>query len=176
MQAACVRGLIGNSHDDVREGALRRGGPVEQEEAEPVLVDGAGLMRESLELGKGGRKEFRLPQQPLGAPIGLRARCEPLGRQTAEVVQRLLAASKLGIKNYHVSGTAAFYRAMSLFRQGKAAEAHKVATEAVANVKPLPADEKNPLVRNANADDVILWLAYKEAKELIRFEATPPPR
>src|SRR5439155_9396456 len=31
----------------------------------------------------------------------------------------LLAASRLGNKNYHVSGTSAFYRAMSLFRQGK---------------------------------------------------------
>ncbi len=53
-------------------------------------------------------------------------------------------------------------------------------------MKPLPADEKNPPANhagpadniagaadNVGADDLILWLAYKEAKELIGFDATP---
>ena len=62
---------------------------------------------------------------------------------------------------------------MSLFRQGKPDEARKVAIAAAAKMKPLPADEQNPLAGGANADDLILWLAYKEAKALIHFDAPP---
>jgi len=36
---------------------------------------------------------------------------------------------------------------------------------------PLPEDEKNPLAGKANHDDLIVWLAYREAKALIGFEA-----
>jgi tetratricopeptide (TPR) repeat protein len=75
-----------------------------------------------------------------------------------------------------VKGTAAFYRAMSLFRQGKKDEARKVATEAAATMKPLPADKQNPLAGGANHDDLILWLAYKEAKALLDFDRAPPPK
>ena len=67
----------------------------------------------------------------------------------------------------------AFYRAMSLFRQGKENEARRLATEAASKMKPLPRDEKNPLAGDANPDDLILWLAYKEAKELIKFDVSP---
>ena len=74
-----------------------------------------------------------------------------------------------------VAGTAAFYRAMSLFRQGKENEARKLATEAAAKMKPLPKDEKNPLAAGASADDLTLWLAYQEAKGLLRFDAAPAP-
>ena len=81
----------------------------------------------------------------------------------------LLAASELGKRIHYVSGTAAFYRAMSLFKQGREAEAHKLATEAFAKMKALPADENNPLVGGANADDLILWMAYKEAKTLLKL-------
>jgi hypothetical protein len=66
---------------------------------------------------------------------------------------------------------------MSLFRQGKKDDARKLATEAAATMKPLPADEQNPLSGDANADDLILWLAYKEAQAMIEFDAAPaaPP-
>ena len=49
-------------------------------------------------------------------------------------------------------------------------EARKLATEA-AKMRPLPKDEKNPLASDADHDDLILWLAYKEAKALIMFDA-----
>jgi WD40 repeat protein/serine/threonine protein kinase len=88
----------------------------------------------------------------------------------------LRAASRLGSNNYHVSITSAFYRAMSLFRQGREAEARKLATEAAAMMKPLPADEKNPLGSEDNADDLILWMAYKEAKAMIKFDAALPAK
>ena len=37
----------------------------------------------------------------------------------------------------------------------------------------LPKDEKNPLAGRASPDDLLLWLAYKEAKALIKFEPAP---
>ena len=40
-------------------------------------------------------------------------------------------------------------------------------------MKPLPADEQNPLADIGSADDLFLWLAYKEAKAMIHFEAAP---
>ena len=55
---------------------------------------------------------------------------------------------------------------MSLSRQGKEAEARRVATEAIARMRPLPLDEDNPLAGDANPDDLILWLACKEARAL----------
>src|SRR5262249_36758919 len=88
----------------------------------------------------------------------------------------LLAATNANPNNPHVTGTAAFYRAMSLFRQGKKAEARKLAIAAAAEMKPLPKDERNPLANNASSDDLVLWLAYKEAEALIQFDAAVSPK
>jgi tetratricopeptide (TPR) repeat protein len=85
----------------------------------------------------------------------------------------LLAAANRAEDNFYVADTSALYRAMSLFRQGKEQDARQLAIEAVSRIKPLPKDEKNPLAGNANNDDLILWLAYKEARALIQFEPTP---
>ena len=74
-----------------------------------------------------------------------------------------------------IQGTAEFYRAMSLFRQGKAAEARQLFTETEATMKPLPADDKNPLANGADQDDMIVWLAYKEARALINPPRTSSP-
>ena len=41
---------------------------------------------------------------------------------------------------------------------------------------PRPKDERNPLSGGASHDDLILWLAYKEAKAMIKFDAAPPPK
>jgi hypothetical protein len=90
-------------------------------------------------------------------------------------VEALLAAAnaaKAGADNPMVTGIAAFYRAMSLFRQGKPDEARELAITTAAQMKPLPKDEQNPLPDNVYPwDDLILWLAYKEAKALIQFDA-----
>jgi eukaryotic-like serine/threonine-protein kinase len=90
----------------------------------------------------------------------------------------LITAEKNAKNNLHVALTSALYRAMSLFRQGKADEARKLASAAAAKMKPLPKDEKDVLAGDiyADADDLILWLAYKEAKALIGFDAAPPPK
>jgi WD40 repeat protein/tetratricopeptide (TPR) repeat protein len=76
-------------------------------------------------------------------------------------------------ENAPISVTSAFYHAMSLFRQGKEVEARRIATEAVLRMKPLPADENNPLTAGAIPDDLILWMAYKEAKALLKLDAVP---
>ena len=65
---------------------------------------------------------------------------------------------------------------MSLFRQGKEAEARQLALATAAKVKPLPKDEQNPLANQATHDDLILCLAYKEAKALIKFDEVLPPK
>ena len=88
----------------------------------------------------------------------------------------LLAAAKAVTDSGHVAhvkGVSALYRAMSLFRQGKKDEARKLAIEAAAKMKPLPEDEKNPLAGDAGHDDLIMWLAYKEAMAMIKLDAAP---
>jgi tetratricopeptide (TPR) repeat protein len=90
--------------------------------------------------------------------------------------EALRAAAQAGPNNTHATGISAFYRAMSLFRQSKHDEARKLAIAAAAKMKPLPTDENNPLAGNDTYDDLILWLAYKEAKAVIKFDAAPPPK
>jgi len=88
----------------------------------------------------------------------------------------LLAAGAAGKNLDWVTGSSAFYRAMGLFRQGKPDEACNLASAAAATMKPLPRDENNPLAGNGTPDDLILWLAYKEAKAMIKFDAALPPQ
>jgi tetratricopeptide (TPR) repeat protein len=90
--------------------------------------------------------------------------------------EALLAAEKAGPTNRYVTGTSSFYRAMSLFRQGHEGEARKLAIAAAAKMKPLPTDENNPQAGDPDHDDLVLWLAYKEAKAMIRFEPVPLPQ
>ena len=91
----------------------------------------------------------------------------------AEADAALTAAMNDPGKNNTVSSTSAFYRAMGLFRQGKTDLARKLATEAAAKMKPLPVDEQKPLLGGGDENDLIMWLAYKEAKAMIQFDATP---
>jgi hypothetical protein len=121
------------------------------------------LARKGAELGKSG--EWNL------LTLGM---AEYRRGNDAAAAEALLAAANAGSGNGMVKGIAAFYRAMSLFRQEKPNEARKLAIEAAAQMRPLPTDEQNPLPDNASPwDDLILWLAYKEAKAMIRFDAPP---
>jgi len=85
--------------------------------------------------------------------------------------EALLAATK-ETQDAYVVGISAFYRAMSLFQQGKKDEARAVVTQAAAVMQPLPKDEQKPAMPRGK-NDLILWLAYKEAKAMIGFD-TPP--
>ncbi len=61
------------------------------------------------------------------------------------------------------------FRAMSLFRQDKLEQGRRAFSQAEAQMPPLPKDEGKPFVdgRPASHDDLIWWLAYKEAEALI---------
>jgi WD40 repeat protein/tetratricopeptide (TPR) repeat protein len=73
----------------------------------------------------------------------------------------------------YITGAASFFRAMNLFQQGRRDEARQLAMATAAKMKPLPADDQNPLAGDTGHDDLVVWLAYKEAKALIRFDAAP---
>jgi tetratricopeptide (TPR) repeat protein len=70
--------------------------------------------------------------------------------------------------------TARLFRAMSLFKQDKLEEARKVFSQAEAIMPPLPKDENRPIIegKSFGRDWIVMWLAYKEAKELM--EGRPP--
>jgi hypothetical protein len=44
--------------------------------------------------------------------------------------------------------------------------ARQLFAEGTAQMKPLPADEARPVASGTEADDFIVWLAYREAKAL----------
>jgi Flp pilus assembly protein TadD len=91
----------------------------------------------------------------------------------AEADAALIAATE-GENNGFLVGPSAFFRAMILFQQGKPDEARKLALEAARMTRGLPPDEKNPLAGGVSTDGLIVWLAHKEAKALIGFDADPP--
>src|SRR5262249_3104550 len=126
---------------------------------------GLALARKAVELGKAS-PYLAWFQMGLGM-------AEYRSGRFTEADARLLAAANGSITTRSMVLTAVFYRARSLFRQGKENEARQLATEAAAKMKPLPKDEENPLAGVYDADDLILWLAYKEAKAMIKFNAAP---
>jgi hypothetical protein len=89
----------------------------------------------------------------------------------AEADATLLAAMKAGKGNPHIDGPSAFYRALSLFSQGKPDEARKLATQTTVKMKALLKDP-NLLAVRGDHDTLILWLAYREAKDTIKFDET----
>jgi tetratricopeptide (TPR) repeat protein len=135
-------------------------------QADPKLCEAAlVLARRAVEHGKGSRwlVYFEMALGMAEYRIG----------DFAEADAALTAAMNDPARNNGVSSTSAFYRAMSLFRQGKTELARKLAIEAAAKMKPLPVDELQPLAGGGDENDLIMWLAYKEAKAMIRFDATP---
>ncbi len=89
-----------------------------------------------------------------------------------------LAAAEQTTRSPLVENTSQLYRLMSLFKQGRQDDARKQLGEVEARMPPLPADETKPRLdgRAASADELILWLAYREAKALLQppSSTTPP--
>jgi WD40 repeat protein/serine/threonine protein kinase len=95
----------------------------------------------------------------------------------AEADAALLAAptDRNGILIAVIAEPSLFFRAVIRFRQGKPEEARKLALEGAGMTRvPRPKDEKNPLAGHASTEDLIRWLAHKEANALIGFDAPPP--
>jgi tetratricopeptide (TPR) repeat protein len=118
-----------------------------------------------------GRKTVKAGQVPPQWSLLALGMAEYRSGNGAAAVETLQKAAKAGSNNPRVTGISAFYRAMSLFRQGKTDEARKLVIAAVAAMKPPPADLENPLAGDTHHDDLILWLAHKEAKAMIQFDA-----
>ncbi|HZL36173.1 MAG TPA: hypothetical protein VFC78_12725 [Tepidisphaeraceae bacterium] len=73
-------------------------------------------------------------------------------------------------QNEYIAVTAPLYQAMSMFRQGKQAEARALFDQASKKMKPLPIDQ-NKLPRADLCDNLIMWMAYKEARTLLGLQA-----
>jgi len=117
------------------------------------------LARSAYELGKGsGNDNWFL----MG--LGMAEHRAGHHEAAAEALQSLIGDGS------QISITSAFYLAMSLSRQGKDNEARRVAMEAISKMRPLPLDEANPLAGGVNHDDLILWMACKEATALLRID------
>jgi hypothetical protein len=128
------------------------------------------LARKGVELGKGltgapwnqlslGMAEYRSGHYAAAAEaLATAARTAPMALGNVEPT--------------HIELTANFYRAMTLFHQVKPAEARALFSATEAKMKPLPADDRNPLVEQ---DELIIWLACKEAKALLA-EPGPPAK
>src|SRR5262249_53291983 len=132
----------------------------------------------------------------LEAALALARTAEKVGRGTQDRVWHLLAlgmaehrsgnyaaadealraADKAGPNNRYIAGISRFYRAMNMFRQGQKEDARGLAITAKAKMHPLPMDEGNPLADDRDHDDLILWLAYREANAMVQFEVTSPPQ
>jgi hypothetical protein len=133
----------------------------EQAQLEAVLA----LARKAVQLGEGSQNRPWF-QMALGM-------AEYRSGDFAHADAALISLATGAQNNSDLAGTAAFYRAMSLFQQGKKDDARKLATETAGTMKPLPTDEQNPLAGDYSADDLILWLAYKEAKAMVEFNPAP---
>ncbi|HEV3298843.1 MAG TPA: hypothetical protein VG055_04355 [Planctomycetaceae bacterium] len=99
--------------------------------------------------------------------------CEFRNGHLTEADAALSAAMKAGKQNPHIRLTSAFYRSMNLFRQGKQDEARQLATEAASKmtkISPLPSVQKNHFWH----DDLIMWMAYKEAEQLLKLQSSLP--
>ena len=133
---------------------------------DPTWTPRLALARRAVELGKGNAY---LPyfQMALGMALFRSG-------HDADAERTLFAAwDRARYNNRHVACTSAFYRAMCLFHLGKQAEARELATQSAKRMPPLPADPNDPLANGASTDDVICWLAYKEAREMLKLEVTP---
>ncbi len=140
-----------------------------------LLAQALSVARQGVELGK---TKPGLPWNQLS--LGM---AEYRNGQYAEAEHSLTIAEQtagddhdIAVDDQHpLQGIARMFRAMSLFRDGKLEESQKLFSQAEAQMPPLPKDENKPLVdgRPAHHDDLICWLAYKEARALIEGSSAP---
>lgn len=90
-----------------------------------------------------------------------------LGDHAAALREFELSAPKLVAAN-SLNVTAVLYRAMALHQLGRSEEAQSWYSQATENMKPAPEPGENPLANNANADDIIMWLAAREGEKLLQ--------
>jgi len=136
----------------------------------PTREAALSLARKGVELGKGTRQEV-WSQLSLGM-AEFRSGHYPAADEALTVAAQSESSFDGDEWQARRAGIASFYRAMSLFHQGKQAEARALCSVTEAKMKPLPTDDQSPLSDGANADDLILWLACKEARALLQMPAS----
>ena len=87
------------------------------------------------------------------------------GEADGTLSSAIQTAATTGDDSKYITGTAGYFRAMILFKQGKLAEAHEVFASTEARMKSIPTELK-PAFSEAH-DDLIVWLAYRGAKALL---------
>ena len=90
-----------------------------------------------------------------------------------EAEQLLLQSEQDGPSAWHPAArtcSSKFFRAMMLFRQGQPDAARRLFTEAEGATPPLPAEVQWSLAEGADYDDLMLWLAYREARALLKLQ------
>jgi serine/threonine protein kinase/tetratricopeptide (TPR) repeat protein len=132
-----------------------------------LLTKALNLAQRAVELGKG---DTYLPYYHLA--LGL---AEYRNGQYAAAEQTLTVAEETAGEFNEIQGSARMFRAMSLFREDKLEDARKLFSQAESQMPPLPKDGSSPLVdgKPASHDDLICWLAYKEARALIEGPSAP---
>jgi hypothetical protein len=91
--------------------------------------------------------------------------------QFAAAEQTLSAAERaFPSQRYDARDVARLFRVMSLWRQNRPEEARQLFGEAEAGMPRFPVDEQRPYAERRNLDHeaLICWLAYKEARALLK--------
>ncbi len=125
-----------------------------------LLAEALSLARRAVELG---RDTNAMPYFQLA--LGL---AEYRNGHLIEADKAFAAAAQSAKGNSRVQAPAQLFHAMSLFRQGRTNEAQRLFADSSAVFRAPPSDERNPLTSGGNHDDMIIWLAHKEAKALLQ--------
>jgi tetratricopeptide (TPR) repeat protein len=137
--------------------------------SDPQMIEAAlTLGRRAVELDKGDRN---LPWDEM--VLGM-AEYRQGNYQAAD--QALTTAEESSKDNRLVRYPSRYFHAMSLFRQGKEAEARQLFGDGGTHMKPLPADERQPFAEGAHYDDLTVWLSYKEAKAMLQAPDREAPK
>ncbi|HEY3861368.1 MAG TPA: protein kinase [Verrucomicrobiae bacterium] len=135
-----------------------------------MLSNALALAQSAVEFGK---SNSLLPWYSLG--LGLAQYRNGL---YAAAEKSLAAAEQtVGNDNPDIQGIARFFRAMSLFKQGRTAEARTLFSQEEQSMRPFPKDESNPAAGGGpmSHDVLIWWLSYKEAKSTLSAPAAGAP-
>ena len=138
-----------------------------------ILPAALGLARRAVDLGKELPETLPWYQMALGM-VQYRSGNYPEAASVLASAAGTASNTKVATQRAQIEGTASFYRAMCLFQQGKPDDARNLITATEAKMKPFPADHQNPLAENyTDFNDLILWLACKEAKALLAQPGPP---
>ena len=135
-----------------------------------MLSNALALAQSAVDLGK---NSSLLPWYRLG--LGL---AQYRNARYAAAEESLATAEQtVGSDNQDIQGIARYFRAMSLFKQGRSQEAQTLFSQEEARMWPLPNDETKPVANGGlvSHDVLIWWLAHNEAKSTLDESATAKP-